>query len=132
MGHGTYQWFRAKVIRSRGSLGVILAVLSLWGCGAWLQVDPVELPPEPDSRAQYRVWTPDASFLLTSVAVRNDSIQGELLACPEPPISCKVAMEIAQVDSIQIRKSDARTAIWLNVHILIASLVFLFLVQPET
>ena len=83
---------------------LLLLAISAAGCVNWSGAVP-PTPQEFPARQQVKVWTGDSSIRLQSVRFTTDSLSGTPYNDPPACDSCRVAIALAQVDSLQSGKS---------------------------
>jgi hypothetical protein len=100
LGHGRVTWIAR--LRAARHLRVAVLCLVLWtpACTSWSHPEPpspVDLAPN----RQVRVWTAERTWRLHAVRFTSDSLTGVPYQQPTSCDSCRVAVPLAKVDSIQ-------------------------------
>jgi hypothetical protein len=103
---------------------VLLLALAVAGCVNWSKAQA----PTPQAfapREQVKVWTMGRSSRLQAVRIDGDSISGTPYQTPPSCDSCRVAIPLAEVDSIQTGKSPEAMSMILIIGIPTVVLGFL-------
>ena len=107
-------------------VALLLLLISVAGCVNWSDAAP-PTPQEFPARQQVKVWAGDSSIRLQSVRFTTDSISGTPYNDPPACDSCRVAIALAQVDSLQSGKSPETLSMVLIIGIPVVALTVLTL-----